>query len=153
MSVLINSCAWQHCSPLRPSLTWKPEQAAIILKPSAPLMSQGWNWSGCQELRIWGMWGEPREPKPSPGHISFHLFSMIVPLSLFPDVCSRCPKGLSTVWPAAWIRPIHSGMKARPSSLNCTCGCGSVPHRRSSWNHEFCHLLNSNSQHFPEEKA
>lgn len=40
--------------PLRPCLTRTSEQAAVILKCSAPLMSRVWNWSGSQELSTWG---------------------------------------------------------------------------------------------------
>lgn len=40
--------------PPRPCLTRTSEQAAIILKCPAPLMSGVWNWSGSQELGTWG---------------------------------------------------------------------------------------------------
>lgn len=61
-----------------PDFTCKSEQAAIILKCSAPLMSGVWNWSGCQELSNTGVCEVNPEADVFPWPVSFYLVSMIV---------------------------------------------------------------------------
>ena len=77
-----------------------------------------------------------------PGYVCFVFFfassTWLCPtLYLFPDLCSRCLKvsypELSTVWPAAWTRPTHSGMKVRTSFFIFMSRHDS---RRISWNRD-----------------
>lgn len=104
------------------------------------------NWSGCQELSVWGLWDDPDNPESPSLSLAYLLSPHLhdcAHLSLFPDMCSRCPRGelSSVVYCVAW--PAHSGMKARPSFLIFNSGHGFAPHRGSSWNHEFCCPPNS----------
>lgn len=141
--MLANSRPWQHCFPLRPSCTCKSELAAIMLKCLAPLMRVSVIGLVAKSL-VSGVYEmNPESPSLSLAYLlSPHLHDC-AHLSLFPDMCSRCPRGelSSVVYCVAW--PAHSGMKARPSFLIFNSGHGFAPHRGSSWNHEFCCPPNS----------
>lgn len=76
-----------------PDFTCQSEQAAIILKRSAPLMSGAWNCLAAKSLAS-GVCEVSPEAQGFPWPVCFGLVSMMAhTLSLFPDKCSRGPRG------------------------------------------------------------